>query len=83
MTAGPRATMGPPVTIAIPKPRTVAQLQHDDEALRVRTHVVECLTEYVKHTRHRRRVEEGSGGVVASAPLEAASRSLFRLENET
>jgi nitrate/nitrite transport system ATP-binding protein len=83
MTAGPRATMGPPVTIAIPKPRTVAQLQHDDEALRVRTHVVECLTEYVKHTRHRPRVEQGSGGVVASAPLEAASRSLFRLENET
>jgi nitrate/nitrite transport system ATP-binding protein len=53
MTAGPRATMGPPVTIAIPKPRTIGQLQHDDEALRVRAHVVECLTEYVKHARHR------------------------------
>ena len=58
MTAGPRATMGPPVGVAIPKPRTVAQLQHDDEALRVRTHVVERLTEYVKHASHRpRRVQ--------------------------
>jgi nitrate/nitrite transport system ATP-binding protein len=55
MTAGPRATMGPPVTIAIPKPRTVAQLQHDEEALRVRADVVECLTKYVKHARYRRR----------------------------
>ena len=52
--AGPAATMGPPVSVAIPKPRTAAQLQHDDEALRVRTHVIECLTEYVKHARQRR-----------------------------
>jgi nitrate/nitrite transport system ATP-binding protein len=83
MTAGPRATMGPPVTIAIPRPRTVAQLQHDDEALRVRTHVVECLTEYVKHTRRRTKAEKGSGGVAAAAPLENPSRRLFRLEHET
>jgi nitrate/nitrite transport system ATP-binding protein len=53
MTAGPRATMGAPVTVGIPKPRTVAQLQHDDNALRARTHVVGCLTEYVKHSRYR------------------------------
>jgi nitrate/nitrite transport system ATP-binding protein len=55
MTAGPAATMGPPVSVAIPKPRTAVQLQHDDEALRVRTHVIECLTEYVKHARQRRK----------------------------
>ena len=54
MTAGPAATMGPPVSVAIPRPRTAARLQHDDEALRVRTHVIECLTEYVKHGRQRR-----------------------------
>jgi hypothetical protein len=63
MTAGPAATMGPPVCVAIPKPRTAATLQHDDEALRVRTHVIECLTEYVKHARQRRRqVEPGYVG---------------------
>jgi len=53
MTSGPPATIGPSVAVAIPKPRTSAYLQHDDEALRVRTHVVECLTEYVKKTRQR------------------------------
>jgi hypothetical protein len=26
---GPAATMGPSVSVAIPKPRTTAQLQHD------------------------------------------------------
>jgi nitrate/nitrite transport system ATP-binding protein len=54
MTSGPPATMGPAVDVAIPRPRTAALLQHDDEALRARTHVIECLTEYVKHTHHRR-----------------------------
>jgi nitrate/nitrite transport system ATP-binding protein len=58
MTAAPRATMGPAVTVGIPKPRTAAQLQHDDEALRVRTHVVECLTEYVKG--RTRKASQGS-----------------------
>src|SRR6185295_4878705 len=53
MTAAPAATMGPAVSVDIPRPQTAARLQHDDEALRVRTHVVECLTEYVKSARHR------------------------------
>jgi nitrate/nitrite transport system ATP-binding protein len=53
MTSGPPATIGPSVVVAIPKPRTTAYLQHDDEALRVRTHVIECLTEYVKQARRR------------------------------
>jgi len=53
MTAGPGATLGPPVSVAIPRPRTVAQIQHDEDALRARMHVVERLTDYVKHTRRR------------------------------
>jgi nitrate/nitrite transport system ATP-binding protein len=53
MTSGPPATIGPSVVVDIPKPRTTAYLQHDDEALRVRTHVIECLTEYVKNARQR------------------------------
>jgi nitrate/nitrite transport system ATP-binding protein len=82
MTAGPHATMGPPVTIAIPKPRTLAQLQHDDEALRVRTHVVECLTAYVKHARCRPHMHQASR-TPGSAPLDNPSRPLVRVENET
>ena len=55
MTSGPGATLGPSVAVAMPRPRMAAQLQHDDEALRVRTHVIERLTEYVKSARVLRR----------------------------
>ena len=54
MTRGSGRDPGPPVAVAIPKPRTAAQLAHDEEAIRVRTHVIECLTEHVKHARQRR-----------------------------
>jgi hypothetical protein len=80
--------MGPPVSVAIPKPRTTAQLQHDDEALRVRTHVIECLTEYVKFARQRRKkappapvtdvVPASRPGVMGGSPAGAApERSAF------
>jgi nitrate/nitrite transport system ATP-binding protein len=74
MTSGPPATIGPSVPVAIPKPRTTAYLQHDDEALRVRTHVVERLTEYVKGARRKsttRRPAPGPGAAHAVRPAAA------------
>jgi nitrate/nitrite transport system ATP-binding protein len=44
MTKGPRSSLGAPIDVAIPRPRTAAQLVHDEQAMRVRTHVVESLT---------------------------------------
>src|SRR6185436_7180588 len=44
MTRGPRATLGTPVPVAMPKPRKAADLSHDEEAIRVRSHVIESLT---------------------------------------
>jgi hypothetical protein len=44
MTRGPRATLGTPIDVAMPRPRTAALLVHDKEAMRVRTHVIESLT---------------------------------------
>ena len=44
MTHGPRATLGRPVAVSIPKPRTLAQLLHDKDAIRSRAHVIESLT---------------------------------------
>src|SRR3989442_3641785 len=44
MTRAPRATLGRPVGVAMARPRTPAQLLHDEDAVRVRTHVVESLT---------------------------------------
>jgi nitrate/nitrite transport system ATP-binding protein len=51
MTHGPRATLGQPVAVAIPKPRTLAQLVHDEDAMRSRAHVVESLTASVRRPR--------------------------------
>ncbi len=51
MTHGPHATLGRPVTVAIPRPRTLAQLVHDQDAMHSRAHVVESLTASVRRPR--------------------------------
>ena len=76
MTSGPPATIGPAVEVAIAKPRTAAMLQHDDEALRARTYVVECLTEYVKHARNRpKRVQPAATPEPAVVPVPMENES--------
>ena len=44
---GPPATLGTPIDIPLPRPRSVALLAHDDEAARVRRHVISTLTDAV------------------------------------
>jgi nitrate/nitrite transport system ATP-binding protein len=51
MTHGPRATLGRPVEVAIRKPRTLAQLIHDQDAIHSRARVVEWLTASVRRPR--------------------------------
>ena len=51
MTHGPRATLGRPVAVAIPRPRTLARLLHDKDAMRSRAQVVESLTTSVRRPR--------------------------------
>jgi nitrate/nitrite transport system ATP-binding protein len=80
MTSGPGATLGPSVAVAMPRPRTAAQLQHDDEALRVRTHVIERLTEYVKAARGRRRPAVRPAAADAGEPSPAIA---VPMENES
>jgi nitrate/nitrite transport system ATP-binding protein len=53
MTHGPRATLGQPVAVTIPKPRTLAGLMHDEDAMHSRAHVVESLTASVRRKRRR------------------------------
>ena len=50
MTRGPRASLGTPIPIKIPKPRSAAQLLHDPLAVRTRAEVVERLAEFVHTT---------------------------------
>ncbi len=78
MTSGPGATLGPPVAVAMPRPRTAGQLQHDDEALRVRAHVIERLTEYVKTAPARRRP---AARATATSVTDAAAAMV--VENES
>ena len=56
MTRGPRAKLGTPIPVKIPKPRTDVQLVHDPLAVRTRAEVVERLAEFV-HTRQQPKPE--------------------------
>jgi nitrate/nitrite transport system ATP-binding protein len=44
MLPGPPATLGAAIPVLLPRPRSVAQLAHDEEATHVRSHVVATLT---------------------------------------
>lgn len=48
---GPPATLGAPIPVELPRPRSVAQLAHDEEATHVRAHVVATLTAALGRTR--------------------------------
>jgi len=41
--AGPRATLGPPVTVGLPRPRSRKALNHDPHFTRIRAEVIEAL----------------------------------------
>jgi nitrate/nitrite transport system ATP-binding protein len=47
MTRGPRSSLGTPIPVRLPKPRTAAQLLHDPMAVRTRAEVVERLADFV------------------------------------
>jgi nitrate/nitrite transport system ATP-binding protein len=52
---GPPATLGTPIPVALPRPRSAALLAHDDEAARVRTHVIATLTDALSGTSRARK----------------------------
>jgi nitrate/nitrite transport system ATP-binding protein len=53
MTKGPRATLGSSVPVELPRPRSVEQLTHDEQAVRARANVVESLTDQLHSTPKR------------------------------
>lgn len=48
---GPPATLGTPIPVALPRPRTTALLAHDERASQVRAHVVASLTSVLRRPR--------------------------------
>ncbi|PYR22764.1 MAG: nitrate ABC transporter ATP-binding protein [Acidobacteria bacterium] len=69
MTRGPRATLGTSVSVDIARPRSLAQLLHDEHAVHVRSYVVESLTDSVRRARRRRltRVDDAPAGEALAA----------------
>jgi nitrate/nitrite transport system ATP-binding protein len=60
MIPGPPATLGTPIPVELSRPRSLAQLAHDEQATQVRGHVVSTLTASV-----RGRTLSGSGHATA------------------
>ena len=48
---GPPATLGPPIAVELPRPRTLARFAHDEHASEVRAHVIATLSAAVGHRR--------------------------------
>ena len=68
---GPPATLGTPIAVPLPRPRTAAQLARDDAAAQVRTHVIATLTDAVVG-----RATPGSLSATDRARATIASRAL-------
>jgi nitrate/nitrite transport system ATP-binding protein len=64
MIPGPPATVGPPIRVDLPRPRSAAQLAHDEAASLVRAHVITALTASI-----RRRDRPTAGVIDHAAPL--------------
>jgi hypothetical protein len=82
MTRGPRARLGDAVDVALPKPRTVSQLLHDEEAERVRAYVIESLTDSVHRSAGLTREARPTSTDVADAARFPAVASVVPAENE-
>ena len=52
--AGPPATLGPAIAVDLPRPRSLAQLAHEEMATHARAHVVGALTESMQLARDRK-----------------------------
>src|SRR5207253_2336415 len=52
MTRGPAARLSAPIDVRLPKPRMASQLLHDAAAVRIRSEIVELLSDFV-HTRSK------------------------------
>jgi nitrate/nitrite transport system ATP-binding protein len=73
--AGPPATVGEPIAVELPRPRSVAQLAHDELATRTRAQVISALTESMRATRDRRERTRAAATIVdRDVPLSAKPR---------
>ena len=73
---GPPATLGTPIVVELPRPRTLAQLAHDEQATHARAHVVAALTASMRAQRRARsRTALAAARATASAEPVRARRT--------
>ena len=78
---GPPATLGVPIAVELPRPRTVAQLAHDEQATHVRSHVVATLASGPGRRKPARRsafetTADSTAGSSARAALQAVAKEM-------
>ena len=66
--AGPPATLGTPIPVELPRPRSVAQLAHEEQATQVRATVISTLTASMNNRPRR----SAAGGNAPATVLQAA-----------
>jgi ABC-type nitrate/sulfonate/bicarbonate transport system ATPase subunit len=74
MLPGPPATLGAPIPVQLPRPRSVAQLAHEEVATHVRAHVVATLTAALAHRGRRaagQGYDDGGGDAVRTMAVAA------------
>jgi nitrate/nitrite transport system ATP-binding protein len=72
MLPGPPATLGCSIPVELARPRSAAQLAHDEDAMRVRADVVAMLTAAVAGRTRRAAAAVGATGAVRLASEEAS-----------
>jgi nitrate/nitrite transport system ATP-binding protein len=77
MTPGPGATLGSPVTVDLPRPRSASQMLHDEEAVRARARVVDALTDHVQAAKTR----TGRRGKDHPSPIAGPVSALIQVES--
>lgn len=70
MIPGPPATLGAPIPVELPRPRTLALLAHDEQATHVRAHVVSTLAAAIARPKRSSGPPATSTSTVLSAAAE-------------
>jgi nitrate/nitrite transport system ATP-binding protein len=73
MLPGPPATLGAAITVPLRRPRSIAQLAHDEDAMKVRAHVVATLTAALGMRSRRTVRERSNASALPVAAVEEAS----------
>jgi nitrate/nitrite transport system ATP-binding protein len=77
MTAGPRATLGEPIVVDLPRPRSQTALNRDPAFKRIRSTVIEFLLDSAGRNRGRRAGVGASVGVGAGVPIAGEADNEF------